>query len=141
MPYSLWLGITYSQDAFVLFQLQTLSQNRQLAPSSYDAQELTETVMNILGLVAEDDTSDSPVARELSQVHIISPHTLVLGANDIRSYSYLRQKFRLLESTSTPGVDSKLVSTNPASLVRVNDWLEPPWCRCLVSTPRGQTFA
>ena len=48
--------------------MQSLSQNRQLAPSSYDAQELTDTVMNILGLVAEDDTPDAPVARELAQV-------------------------------------------------------------------------
>ena len=50
------------------FQLQTLSQNRQLTPSSYDAQELTDTVMHILGNAIDDDTSDSAAARELSHV-------------------------------------------------------------------------
>ena len=48
--------------------MQTLSQNRQLTPSSYDAQELTDTVMHILGNAIDDDTSDSAAARELSHV-------------------------------------------------------------------------
>ena len=77
-----------SQNASVPFQLQSLSQNRQLTPSSYDAQELTDTVMNILGLVVEDDTSDSPVARELAQVHI-SLHIIIIIIKYKVTYFYL----------------------------------------------------
>ena len=81
--------VNYSQIASVPFQLQSLSQNRQLTPSSYDAQELTDTVMNILGLVVEDDTSDSPVARELAQVHIALHINIIIIIMYNLTYFYL----------------------------------------------------
>ena len=43
--------------------------------------------MNILGLVVEDDTSDSPVARELAQVHI-SLHIIIIIMYNL-TYFYL----------------------------------------------------
>ena len=97
-------------------QLQDFSRNKSLVPSSYDSQDLTDNVMNLLGGIISEDTPDSSSARELATI---------LSKESFEGLLYTHDKIGALKLDSAISPPSQFLEAEDALLRRLSQYDEP----------------